>query len=78
MDTGPTLLAAFQTREAVFMNLRYVQEPGDSFHDFANAFVAFLVLRSHLPVLECQHFHALRQGFVAFLQTFQAFFEGHI
>ena len=63
------------------MNLRYVQEPGDSFHDFANAFVAFLVcrciFRSYLPTFEGQQFYALCEGFVAFRQTFQSFVEGH-
>ena len=78
------LLAAFQTGDAMFVNFGYVQEPGHSFHDFANAFVAFFVCRSifriclpafriYLPAFEDQEFNALCECFVAFRQTFQSF-----
>ena len=66
----------------MFVNLRYVQEPGHSFHDFADASVAFLVcraiFRSYLPAFQDQEFNALGERFVAFRQTLQSFVEGHM
>jgi hypothetical protein len=67
----------------MFVDLGYVQEPGDSFHDLANAFVAFLVCRGifrsylpvfriYLPAFENQQFNALCERFVAFRQTLQS------
>jgi hypothetical protein len=77
VDARPTkgvVLLAFQAGDAMFVNLGYMHQPGDSFHDLAKAPIALLVFGCGLPVLDCQQLDRLRQSFVAFFELF----EGHI
>jgi hypothetical protein len=64
------VLAAFQTTDALIVKFCDVQEPRGSGSDVVHQ------IRQFADIL-CEHFHALRQGFVPFRQFVDTFINRH-
>jgi hypothetical protein len=64
------LLATFEPREALLVDLRNMQEPGGSFHDLSDLMAVFVSRAG-------EKLHRLRKRFVALGQPFKSLINRH-
>jgi hypothetical protein len=71
------LLATFEPRKALFVDLRNMQEPGGSFHDLRDLLAVFVNLVGVFVSRAGEKLHRWREGFVPVGQPFETFINRH-
>jgi len=72
------LLTALQALDALFVDLRYVHQAGQTLHDFPEAAVTLFVFLRHLPVFRRHQFDGLCERFMPFGQPLESFLYAHL